>query len=658
MIVSYPEQLLYLRILVIKDYEKTLMDILQSSGSIHPEVLGKIPEEDKKRIESNVKKAEQLATLISQIESLLVGTRLVEVKEYIDLAKVDEYLDKLLLRLSEIYEKASTLSHNLEKISENISNTAKILEILNVLKDDYGSKPVKDLSYLGDLIFSTIIRGGEASIKVFLNRLPNDIFVANTYRIEENYVLVVMGLTAALRDLKELCRDLKLEIISMPQIDESVDSYLRRLQNRLEDLKMMKDEMLQNLKELVNSSVEDLALAKVIHEVISDRLNAVMKALMSENLLAIEGWVPISEYPVLESKIVNEIPYSYIVESRTDIEPPIKMKNPKHIKSFELITKIYGVPRHKEWDPTPIIGYSFLIFFGLMFADFIYGLIMLFIVTFVLDRSGLIDNPSSEGYLTLKKMLKILSISSMFFGVLSNTFGGYQLPWLPTILNLTEPIDFIKLSLIIGLVHVNLAHILSFAKGIKFKDYPSALAEVGLFIAEGFGIPYILHSFLSTDIFTVPPEVYGYFLYGALGGVAILVVSRLIGLKGLGGLMWLFDITGVLGDVLSYTRLAGIGLATYLMAKSFNDLALGVGHSIAATVSLPIAGVVAGVIVSFTIMFFANALNVAFGIIGAFVHSLRLCFVEFLPKFYEGGGKEFKPLVVRISKYVPVGRAF
>ncbi|MEM2757187.1 MAG: V-type ATPase 116kDa subunit family protein [Sulfolobales archaeon] len=135
----------------------------------------------------------------------------------------------------------------------------------------------------------------------------------------------------------------------------------------------------------------------------------------------------------------------------------------------------------------------------------------------------------------------------------------------------------------------------------------------------------------------------------------VLVIGRFLSLKSIGLFLWLFDVTGLLGDVFSYTRLAGIGLATYLMARNFNDLALMAANAILTSINIPILNILLSIIAASSIILLTNAINLTFGVIGSFVHSLRLCFVEFLPKFYEGGGREFKPLKVSLKKYVLVG---
>ncbi|RLG74013.1 MAG: hypothetical protein DRO14_06105, partial [Thermoprotei archaeon] len=425
----------------------------------------------------------------------------------------------------------------------------------------------------------------------------------------------------------------------------------------------------ENLEKLLSSIIQDVALAKVVSKAWEDRINVFLSALAGNYLIAIEGWIPVSQLSFFTDRLYATVKYVYVSEVNTDKKPPTKMKNPRPFKPFELVTKIYGIPNYREWDPTPIITYSLMLFFGLMFADVIYGAIMFIIVNYVLERIGLVENPYSEGYVTFKKLLTALSISSMVFGFLSNSYAGYSIIFengritfgmasgsnIQAILPILNPTFFLKMALIIGLAHINIAHVLALIKFIRNKERGELISKIGFFIAEVFGIPYVLHVFLNYQLPGILNQYSDYLLYPTLVGLAMLIAGKFVTHKALGALFWLFDLTGLLGDVMSYTRLAGLGLATSLLAQNFNNLALGIAAELSGMVPIKIVGLIVGGIMALIVMIFANLLNIAFGIIGAFIHSLRLCFVEFLPKFYEGDGREFKPFMLKVEKVVYVG---
>jgi V/A-type H+-transporting ATPase subunit I len=132
-------------------------------------------------------------------------------------------------------------------------------------------------------------------------------------------------------------------------------------------------------------------------------------------------------------------------------------------------------------------------------------------------------------------------------------------------------------------------------------------------------------------------------------GVMIVVAGNIIQSGGLGMIAGIFDLTGVLGDIMSYARLAGVGLATFYLASAFNMLAELFSSLLPGTV-----GAIIGSIIGIGILIFGHLINLVLGVITGFIHSLRLCFVEFLFKFYEGGGREYSPFKLKKRISTPI----
>lgn len=674
LILSLPERLFYARVITVSDSVDKVLKILQEEEAIHPERSGKATKEDIKFVEELRRDVEKLEDIVSRIEKMLPSPVLVSLEgEKVITRPVYEEFKEILNELKHINEKAEVMGENIERLNESLNEARKLYNIITILTPKYGDRPALELNYDGEIIFTKVVILDPRSLTIMKERLPEEVVVIDEIPLEERMVAVIAGLSGYRHDFLRVVSEVRAEVVNIPAVEKPLRELVTEFERRIKELDTMLKDLKENLNELVMGSVNLLARAKVIGSIVKDRVRALLNAIRGEYLIAVEGWIPERKIPELEARLSREAPASAITKLDPKKEPPTLMNNPKPVKPFELITKIYGVPRYSEWDPTPLIAYSFLIFFGLMFGDFIYGLAMFILVAFVLDRSGLIDDPTSPGYLTLKKVLMILSGASMVVGLLSNTFAGYSIVirdgaptmvlaenanQIPSLLNLADPLFFIVLAIVIGLIHVNIAHAISLVRAIKEGNKGNAMAEAGLLIAEVFGIPYISHAMLNYDLLPLPADAYRYLLYGSLAGVGILIAGRLIGMKGLGILLWLFDLTGVLGDTLSYTRLAGLGLATYFMAKSFNSLATGAAFGIAGIIGVPIVGLAVGIIIGVIIMFLTNMLNIVFGIIGAFVHSLRLCMVEFLPKFYEGDGREFLPITEKIPKTVMVGSPY
>jgi len=166
-------------------------------------------------------------------------------------------------------------------------------------------------------------------------------------------------------------------------------------------------------------------------------------------------------------------------------------------------------------------------------------------------------------------------------------------------------------------------------------------------------LEYLLNSLLiSLFDFSIPvfaEQIYLVLIYTMGVGVIVVIAGNIIQSGGLGMIAGVFDLTGILGDIMSYTRLAGVGLATLYLAQSFNALA-----ELFSNLLPGAAGAIIGGIIGIGILIFGHLINLVLGVITGFIHSLRLCFVEFLFKFYEGGGREYSPFKLKKRISAPI----
>jgi V/A-type H+-transporting ATPase subunit I len=316
---------------------------------------------------------------------------------------------------------------------------------------------------------------------------------------------------------------------------------------------------------------------------------------------------------------------------------------------------MFATPKYREWDPTPVVTYSFAFFFGLMVCDVLYALGLILLTRFLLSRFT--DNPESDTFKQFQRLLYTCAgvaligglLTGQYFGDIYKLFGIENLALVKGVQEaLQDPLTFIIIALLIGFVHINVGHILAFIKAIKMKDRGTILSKLGLALLQ-LGLPGILHSILKVDIPGFTSGIYSILNYFMLGGIVLIFVSSLMINKGLGAILWLFDITGILGDVMSYARLAGVGLATFFLASTFNTMA-----DLFSGMMGGVIGAIIGFILAVFIIAFGHIINLVLTAITGFMHSLRLCFVEFLFKFYEGGGTEYSPFRLKKRTTVPV----
>jgi V/A-type H+-transporting ATPase subunit I len=290
-----------------------------------------------------------------------------------------------------------------------------------------------------------------------------------------------------------------------------------------------------------------------------------------------------------------------------------------------------------------------------MLGDVVYALGILLLTRFLLPRFT--DNPESENFKLFQRVLYISGTVGLVIGVLTGTYLGDFFNKFFGVGNLAlvevaeqwlqQPILFIVLSLIIGIIHVNVGHILGLIRGVKERNRGMVLGKIGLFTLQICGIPVIAHTMLNVEIPLLNDQIYSILGYILLLSIVLITVASILERgKFLGSIFWLFDLTGILGDIMSYARIAGVGLATLYLASSFNMLADWLASIPSSAISGTL-GLVIGGIIAFIILVLAHTINLLLAGLASFIHSLRLCFVEFLFKFYEAGGREYNPFKLK-----------
>jgi V/A-type H+/Na+-transporting ATPase subunit I len=372
-------------------------------------------------------------------------------------------------------------------------------------------------------------------------------------------------------------------------------------------------------------------------------------------VLQLKGYIPHSNVDQLAEFLEDKDAVYLLEEPEEPADTPVKLKNRRFAKLFEPITNLYGLPSYAEIELTPMFAPFFALFFGLCLADIGYGIIVslfaavLFLVT---------KKPSVKPFAALGF---IFGITTILGGViLDNEFGHKvtSIEQLPDSLKgfvLFPDVDSAMfLAIALGVIQVLFGYVLRMINAARNGGFAATLQPLGTFLLIMGAVIAGVGS-AGTD-FAIGPIAVGKALDSlgnapligaviAIAGVVLIFLfnnlQRKLFLRPLFGLWEMYGIvTGIPGDILSYIRLFALGLSGALLGGAINFIALMVRGD-----SVGVLGIVRAALMVL-VLFGGHAINFAIAALGAFVHPLRLTFVEFYKAVgFAGGGKPFKPFM-------------
>lgn len=379
-----------------------------------------------------------------------------------------------------------------------------------------------------------------------------------------------------------------------------------------------------------------------------DKYKAVEMAASSESAFFISGYIPEKEADELKFVIENKFGGCFETSEPDYDNPdvPVLIENGSFASGVEGITEMYSPVSNKDVDPNPVMAFFYYAFFGLMLSDAGYGALMVIFAIFAEKKLK-----ARGGFKKTVNMAFYSGISSIIFGALFGSWFGDLIPvvctdflgyeqapnlalWLDPISN---SITLLVYCLGFGILHLFAGLFLNAYKLIKAKNYTGAVFDTipTVVFVCGFAV------FGAGFLIEVPPQIKNTGNSLLITGAALIIITagrsakNIVGKLG-GGLYALYNTaSGYLGDILSYSRLLALGLVTGVIASSINLLASMTGN-----------------IVLFVLVFIVgHTINIAINLIGTYVHTNRLQYVEFFSKFYEGEGTVFTPFRIN-SKHI------
>lgn len=360
-----------------------------------------------------------------------------------------------------------------------------------------------------------------------------------------------------------------------------------------------------------------------------DEFDAYTKIGETEFTFTVFGWVPVENLSSLENVLKTSFGKNVDLIVISIPDPlkeriPVATRNPDPLQPFENLVKMRAVPKYTDIDPSLLVAIFMPLFFGMMIGDVGYGLLMFLLSALLLQKpkKGLLDN--------FLRALRIGAIWAVVFGVLyGEYFGtlGEMIGLRPLWFSRSESssiISLILMSVAVGTAHTLLGLVIGAWNAIVHRSRHEALEKIGML----FGLIGII--FVALALSTKLPDGFAIFGWIVLA-VGLVIIALPVGK--IGFFLGPIEFIGMIGNILSYLRIAALGLASVFLAKVANDM----------------AGMVGSVIVGVVIAMIIHALNIVIGILSPTIQSLRLQYVEFFRKFYQGGQTAFKPFSRKVT---------
>lgn len=383
------------------------------------------------------------------------------------------------------------------------------------------------------------------------------------------------------------------------------------------------------------------------------KLDCMAKCPRSQKAFALEAWVPKDRAKELEDKLTDKCKKMEIAfrDPNEDELPPTMVNNAKVVQPFEGITDMFGAPNYREADPNIFVALFYFLFFGIMISDAGYGLLMA-IACFTIVK--LTKPVKQSGRMMI--MFGFCGISTVIWGALFGGWFGVESAKLPAFLQaitwfnpLEDPLKMFMLALGMGVLQIGtgfaLKGIAMIKSGEAVKGILNNFSWVVIFIGLILISPSLMIFLGAIRYETVPPIIGSLSTVGkyvAIAGFALLLIGGAVGKKNpvkmvTGMFGNAYGAINVVSDLLSYSRLFGLGLTTGVIGYVINMLA-------DIIVNTFFGGLWVGWIIAVPVLIFGHAFNLAINLLGAYVHNSRLQYIEFFGRFYEGNGHAFAPL--------------
>ncbi len=650
-------KLVHFQIASIMKDSKDVVDYLQKRGCAHIENCNyeELVKYDTSDIVSGLeKRKKQVDQAVYELEKSC------EIKKSL----IESFTDYKIIG----YDKYKILSDKSEETYERCCEILSLKEKINALivkKNDFQS----DIDYLKlweelDIVlaskrtFSTRIFIGSFNTKTDAEKISQDLYVVND-ELRDCVAVEIISSSKMYTSAVFVCHNSQADALenALREIDfvpvdkthaslpsKSIEKISDEISELEKQASLFKAQLL-NYKEYYDDLrfLSDYLTAQI------DKYIAVEYAATSESAFIVSGYIPEAEAEMLKFTIENNFVACVEISSPDYENPdtPVLLENTGFASGVEGITDMYSPPSNKDVDPNPVMAFFYYAFFGLMLSDAGYGILMVLFSLFAEKKLKVRGNTKKT-----VNMIYYSGISSIIFGALFGGWFGDLIPvvctnflgmekgpdlaiWLDPVSN---SITLLLYCLGFGILHLFAGVLLNGYKLLKNKNYTGAVFDtvpVLIFVC-GFA------TFGAGFLVDVPESVKRVGNRLLLVGAVLIVLTagrsarNIVGKFGAGLYALYNTASGYLGDILSYSRLLALGLVTGVIASSINLMA-----------TMP------GNLFLFVLIFIlGHTINIAINLIGTYVHTNRLQYVEFFSKFYEGEGVVFTPFKINTKHFI------
>lgn len=425
----------------------------------------------------------------------------------------------------------------------------------------------------------------------------------------------------------------------LPEVQGTPADAVRIIEDRLSEI----DEEVQELTGQAKGLLDERIKIYSIYDYLSlalDRKTLASECPATRTAFLVEGWAREDSLPELNEAVRSQYDLVHIEirDPSDDENPPVSLDNPPLAMPFESVTEVYGMPKPGTIDPSFSAMPFFFLYFGMALGDAGYGIILSIVCLLLLKRIKMAGTAKK-----LFTMMTICGAACVLVGALTGSWFGDLFGIAPIWFSpLDDPLLMLVVSFALGLIQLYVGLGIKLYYNVKQGNLKEAIFDQGLWYPFLTGFLLLLGGSVLAN-----PAMSKVGKWMALGGAIGLVLTQGREHKNIirrlgSGILSLYDLTGYVSDVLSYSRLLALGLASSVIAIVVNDMAKRF---------LTIRFV--GWIPMLVVLVIGHVFNLAINVVGSYVHSSRLQYVEFYGKFFEGGGRRFRPFTKK-TKYIEI----